>query len=326
MANQKIIDYLQKVEKIRDKGFYRIPNGKVKDLVREIDKDYQPCKKISHEGLEIFVKHYGSLHTYNPIRQNNKFTSDIVLSRLYNALGVNSATYYPMTTTRGLWDREDVDLIVSQSILDMPGFSTKQAVADEKMNRIVSVMCDEDTYSISGIINGRSDLIEYDKRFARDEFFGDFVNMHILDNIFMQEDRTLNNFFTYEDKKNGKCGIVTYDHERVGIDKFVDTKDNDFKDMISGKARLNYAPISLCPVCSTNESYPAKIENIAKILDSGVLGKSGEDLKNRLSSLKFIDIVEESERQGYPMSRDRINKIRILFENAQNEICRSRIK
>lgn len=326
MANQKIVDYLQKVEKIRNKGFYRIPNGKVKDLVREIDRDYQPCKKISHEGLEIFVKHYGSLHTYNPTRQNNKFTSDIVLSRLYNALGVNSATYYPMTTTRGFLDKEDIDLIVSQSIVDMPGYRTKQAVADEKMNHIISVMCADDTYSIAGIINSRPDMIEYDGRFANDEFFGDFVSMHILDNIFMQEDRTVNNFFTYEDKKSGKCGIITYDHERLGLDKFADINDKDFRDMISGKAFACYAPISMCPVCSTKETYPAKIKNIAKILDSGVLGKSGEDLKNRLSSLKFIDVVEESERQGYPMSRDRVNKIGILLENAQNEICKTRTK
>lgn len=326
MANPKVINYLKKVENIRDKGYYRIPSGKVKDLVKDIDKDYQPCKKISHEGLELFVKHYGALYTYNPERQAGKFTSDIILSRLYNALGVNSATYYPMTTTKGIFDKQEIDLIVSQSILDIPSCTTKQAVADEKLNQIISVMCEDDTYSVEGLIHRRQEIAEYDKRFADNNFFGDFIGMHLLDNIFLQEDRTINNFFIYKDKKTGKSGIITYDHERLALDKFAFTSDEDFKNIIEGRDKTTFSPNSLCPISDTNESYSAKINNIAKILDSGILGHIGEEFKNRFSNVNFREILEDSERQGYSLSRDRVNKIRILFNNAQNEICNQKVR
>ncbi|MBE5739119.1 MAG: hypothetical protein E7354_05285 [Clostridiales bacterium] len=330
MANKQVVEYLQSVQKViipTKHGNYTLPSNLTKGVIKGLDLDYQPVKKISYEGLDLYIKTYGRMHRADPRRLRTKFTSEVLLSRLYNKLGVNSATYYPLVASRGVIEREEVDIMSSQSLLDIPGFETTQAVADNKLQDVVSHLTNTDRYSMMDIIKMRNEIAQFDPRFAEDRFFGEFMLMHAIDNICLQEDRTLNNFFTYRDRKTGESGVITYDHERTGLDKFFFNYVSEFRKYVDGVAPVPFVPNSLCPVRQIGETYQSKLKDLRKILDSKVLGSAGEHFRRSLSTLNFSDLVKDAEQDArYPLDPEYVNKMYVLISAARSELCPERTK
>ena len=323
MANKDVMRYLQEIENVlpRNYGRYTLPSRVTKTVIKNLEQDYQPVQKISYEGLDMFIKTYGRMYRNDPQRLRAKFTSELLLSRLYNKLGVTSATYYPITTTTGVFEKKDIDMMASQSILDIPGIRTTQAVADEKMQNIVSWLTNRDLYSMEELIKRRAEIAKYDARFADDKFFGEFMLMHGLDNTCLQTDRTLNNFYTYD------SGIIVFDHERTEFDRFFMSSRDDFKKYLEGKAAVPFTPHSLCPVKKIGETWQDKMKGFGRILDSGALGKEGEDFRKALSKLDYYKFVAEVEREsGYPLWPDFVDRLGMIVTAAQNELCPQKTK
>ena len=323
MANKDVMRYLQQIENVvpRNYGEYTLPAKVTKPVLKNLEDDYQPVQKISYEGLDMFIKTYGRMYRDDPKRLRAKFTSEIMLSRLYNKLGIPSATYYPITTTTGVFDKKRTEMMASQSILDIPGIKPKQAVADDKMQSVVSWLTNRDLYSMEELIKRRDEIAKYDRRFANDKFFGEFMLMHGLDNICLQTDRTLNNFFTYDD------GIIVFDHERTEFDRFFLSSGPDFKKYVEGKGPVPFVPSTLCPVKEIGETWQDKMKGLGRILDSGALGKEGDNFRKALSKLDYRKFVAEVEREsGYPLWPDFVDRLGLIISTAQGELCPQRTK
>ena len=324
MANKDIIEYLQRIKKVlpTQYGGYTLPARLVKPVLKNIEDDYQPVHKISYEGLEMYVKTYGRMYRNDPQRLRAKFTSEIMLSRLYNELGIPSATYYPVRVTTGLFEKKEVDMMVSQSILDIPGVKTKQGVADDKFQDIISVLTHTDTLTIEDLIKRRKEIAKQDPRFADDNFFGELVTGYMADYACaLQIDRTLNNQFVHDK------GVVLFDHERTMYDRFFNSSRDDFKKYIEGKGPIPFTISSLCPVRKIGETWQDGLKGIARILDSGVLGAKGEEFRNRLANLDYYKFVENVERDArYPLWPDFVDRLGMVIATAQNEICPQKTK
>ena len=329
MANKEVMQYLQSIKRAvpRKYGRYTLPAKTVKPILKGIDDDYQPVKKISYEGLDIFIKTFGRMHRSDPRRLRSKFTAEILLGRLYNSLGVNAATYYPIITTTGVFEKKEIEMMASQSILDIPGYKTTQAVADNKMQDVVSLLTNADKYSLEYMASHREDLAKMDPRFGDDKFFGEFMLMNLLDNLCLQEDRTLNNFYTYENKRTKDQGVIVYDNERTGLDKFFFSSSADFRKYLAGKGPVPFVPTTLCPVKEIGETYQSKLKGINQLLDSGVLGKAGEHFRKRLANLDYGELVADAEREsGYPLWPDFVDRLGLLVSTAQSELCPQKTK
>lgn len=323
MANKDVMRYLQQMEDVlpRNYGRYTLPAKLVKPVIKNIEDDYQPVQKINYEGLDMFIKTYGRMYRNDPKRLRAKFSSEILLSRLYNELGITSATYYPVTTTTGVFEKKEIEMMASQSILDVPGIRPTQAVADEKMQNIVSWLTNRDLYSMEELIARRDEIAKYDKRFADDKFFGEFMLMHGADNMCLQTDRTLNNFYTYNN------GIIVFDHERTEFDRFFMSSRDDFKKYLDGKGPVPFTPHSLCPVKKIGETWQDKMKGFGRILDSGVLGKEGDEFRKRLGKLNYHKFVAQVEREaGYPLWPDFVDRLGMVISAAQSELCPQRTK
>ena len=324
MANKHIIEYLQNIKKVLPTryGGYTLPAKLVKPVLKNIENDYQPVHRISYEGLEMFVKTYGRMYRNDPQRLRAKFTAEIMLSRLYNALGVPSATYYPVTVTTGVFEKKEVDMMVSQSILDIPGVKTKQGVADESYQDIMSVLTHTDKLTMLDLINKRKELAKQDARFADDEFFENLLISRIVDYApGLQIDRTLNNEFVH------KKGVILFDNERTMYDRFFMSSRDDFKKYIDGKAPVPFTISTLCPVRKIGETWQDGLKDIAKILDSGVLGAKGEEFRKRLANLDYHKFVEDVERDArYPLWPDFVDRLGMVIEVVQNELCPQKTK
>ena len=316
MGNINVREYLTNLDSEIDRkyGSLYIPKRKILknpfQRVKFYDMD-RAVGQMTYKDIPMYYKVFKA-NSFNAKTRACRIACEVFLSRLYDALGVNSIIYYPVSTNLV---EEENKIVVSQDISKIDGLDIKDPREDIP-DDINSLIYNIHHQTIKQLIDAKSKMEENGTLNINQGFFDDFLKMLILDKIFMQTDRHSNFFLAGNEL--GET-VIAYDNERNGFNKFVETQYEDFKTFL----KSDYGYSSWFYIGAIGEGYPQIFDEIKRLHNTEQLNHIIDDIIKRLKEIDIRQLLSDACCQcGYSAPQFIKDQISFVVDNAQENLCK----
>ena len=287
-------------------------NGRWPSLLTKND-----VKKVflPHSSQYVWVKRF-TKGDFKIIDRN--IVNEILISRIYNSLGVNAIKTYPCFFIDPKIQQSNLSRkvlgVCSKDLRSVEGLDVDILDADYRVDFVKYF-----NKSLDGMFSNRKKFIKVERQLNSNAelLYDRIVATYILDIIMLLADNHMGNKFVIAKKNEGNEDIVTFDFEdnNLNNDDFYNNQEG-FQNCIIPQSR--FMVIEEC------ESLRDRLEYIRKLYLNGKLPDDCVSLLNKLQEFNLDELIRSTEREtGYPISKSKqVDRIRKLVDYNQEFMAR----
>lgn len=290
MAKIKVIDYLTKIEHLK------FPKENGLPLLDVMDTSEYECV---HDLVTNFVERwkYDGYSFYTKQFDNNRairMGMEILTSAIYNEIGINAVECYPIIIQEKNETRRSV--LASQDLNSLQPLEVKKP---DDIGVLKDFLTSLKTMNIFTLLKNKKKLTKLteDKQpLFTENCINETIKMLIADNLFMQEDRHLNNFFVAK-KKNEKefDSVFAFDHEESFLNRFFMGGKDSLKSLLTSGREGYY--MSRVPVKDYYCTYIDLLEDVIRCYDKYDFDQGSDNLLKNITDLNLDTLINQIEKQ-----------------------------